>query len=295
MNQNEKIIIFYSESSHEPLLLSLPSAGNFDFRKIDADFSALSPEASKIQQSPAVFFSTLTNQQNFICMEFFPKIQLLIPVSVQTTADAFNSILSQVQRGFDGKLSILDQTIGFRERHQFHITNSTQRWPLIDKVGEFSEKLNCFSGYSQITQTVASELLTNAFYNAPRDSQGLPLTIDRNKEVVLEAGKSIFFEYGDSENYFWISVTDRFGTFNRYTLTEKLLRSKDQPLMPIEHTAGGAGIGLFMVLDLSSQIIFHFNQKAETRVSVRLLKTRRQKVFHSERVSIEIIEKNPNQ
>lgn len=139
--------------------------------------------------------------------------------------------------------------------------------------------------------TIASELLTNAFYNGPKNQDGESKESDRNAEVVLDQNSAVTFSYGEDDKYFWMKVSDPFGTFHRKSLVKQLLKSMNQDQAVVNFGSGGAGIGLFMIFNWSSQLLFQFDPSKETTVLVKLLKTKRRKIFDSERTVLEIIQK----
>ena len=160
----------------------------------------------------------------------------------------------------------------------------------IKDFSDYVDSQNVFQHLSDIVRTVASELLTNAFYNAPVDNEGKTLHSDRSKRVKLPSNKKVEFTYGDDGVHLWMSVRDSYGSFSRLGLLRNLIRCAQNEKLTVRQTGGGAGIGLFMVYSWAAQLKFHFIPGSETFVHVKLLKTKRIKAFDSQKVNIEVIE-----
>ena len=160
----------------------------------------------------------------------------------------------------------------------------------IKDFSDYVDTQNVFQHLSDIVRTVASELLTNAFYNAPVDAEGKTLHSDRSQLVKLPSHKKVEFSYGDDGTHLWLSVRDCYGSFSRLGLLRNLIRCAQNEKLTVRQTGGGAGIGLFMVYSWAAQLKFHFTPGVETFVHVKLLKTKRIKTFDSQKVNIEVIE-----
>lgn len=177
---------------------------------------------------------------------------------------------------------------------EFHISldRSDDRWKLIEDLGNYTETKPVFDGFKDIAKTIASELLTNAFYNAPQDANGNPLQPVRSEGVELIPPRRVEFSYGDDGVYIWIKVSDPFGTFNRAKLLKHLLSCADKDKLVVRDGVGGAGIGLFMVFKWAAELLFVFEPGQTTFVLVKLLKTKRMKIFDNQRAIFEVIERH---
>jgi hypothetical protein len=99
---------------------------------------------------------------------------------------------------------------------------------------------------------VADELLMNAIYDAPVDRMtGQPLYTSRRRAepITLAAGDQPTFSFGTDGQKLVLGITDPFGgltadTVKRY-LAKGLRRGQDQ----IDQKDGGAGLGLFLMLE----------------------------------------------
>lgn len=170
------------------------------------------------------------------------------------------------------------------------LTNSDDRYSIYDKVADYIEENHrVFSEFSDIVTTACSELLSNAFHDAPRDASGEPLYPERDKKVQLPPPHKIQFKFGSSDDeYLWIQVHDTFGTFKKQRLFEALSRAAAER-SALVHARGGAGLGLLMMLNWSSAMYFQFLENQSTSVYCKFKITRRRKIFDSRSSHLHII------
>lgn len=241
---------------------------------------------SKPNSGPSIVISGASNIIELNLMSRFPWIQGIHSVRVdQLSEDCKKLDLVLLQ------LSQAPEEIAPQGQINSFILDQTDKVnSAIKEFSQYVEGQNVFSHLGDIARTVASELLTNAFYNAPVDNEGKPLHSDRSKRVKLPSNKKVEFSYGDDGTHFWLSVRDSYGSFSRLGLLRNLIRCAQYEKLTVRQTGGGAGIGLFMVYCWAAQMRFHFTPGSQTFVHVKLLKTKRIKSFDSQKVSLEIVE-----
>jgi len=271
--------LIYTADEFKEHIDSVPLAG--------ADLVKTAPTATASDGQSAIL-TELSDKDNLVNLLDKPFINCILPVrleSVQTdvvnNVNVFSRVLasstdSVILANHDEKTMIAN----------YSLLQSEERWQVIRDLGEFVLTTGSFDGFDDICKTVASELLTNAFYNAPRDEQGRPLQPNRREIVSLQT--PVTASFGQDEKYVWMKVTDPFGTFSRETLLNNLLKSASVEELNVSFGEGGAGIGLYMVFRWCSQMLFQFHAKKETTVLVKLLKTRRHKIFESQRAIFEV-------
>lgn len=184
-----------------------------------------------------------------------------------------------------------DGVISGTEQYDFSLKRSDERWQHLNQLSDYLRAKPVFETFPDLATTVASELLTNAFYNAPQDASGRPLQPDRAAASFAEDSHSVDLSYGDDGDHVWIRVKDSYGSFNREKLIKHLLTCANRDKLVVKQGEGGAGIGLFMVFRWASELVFIFEPGKQTSVIVRLFKTKRMKVFDSQRVHFEVIER----
>lgn len=275
-------IIYSTEELRELLSTASPSVTNL--------LSPL-PGPSQPTAGHAALVSGLSDKENLEILKDKPLVTCVLPVrqesmqqDIAERADALNKVLvsptptnSVILAGHDERTAVA----------HYSLLQSAERWTVINEFGEFAKAQNCFSDFREICMTVCSELLTNAFYNAPRDAEGKALVTDRKVPVKLK--KPVLASYGQDEKYVWLDVRDPFGTFDRDPLLQCLYKSASVEELTVNMGAGGAGIGLYMVFRWAAQLHFAFQPGKETRVLIKLLKTRRYKVFETQRAILEVV------
>jgi len=171
------------------------------------------------------------------------------------------------------------------------LTNSDAKYSIYDQVADYiDENHRVFTEFSDIVTTACSELLSNAFHDAPRDtSTGEPLYPERDKKVELPPPHKVTFQFGSCENeHFWIKVNDTFGTFRKNRLFEALSRAATDRKALVQ-AKGGAGLGLLMMLNWSSAMYFEFQEDKSTTVYCKFKITRRRKKFDNHTSHLHVI------
>jgi hypothetical protein len=154
--------------------------------------------------------------------------------------------------------------------------------------------LETFEGFQDIVCIVSSEFLTNAFFNAPFTGKSV-VGLDRKANVQLPSARFVTYSLLESEKYLTIQVIDRFGSFSRERLLATLMRCASNEMVQVRTTGFGAGIGVYMVFGWASVMTFSFTPGRETIASVKILKTKRSKLFDLERVLLVIEDKSKAQ
>lgn len=145
--------------------------------------------------------------------------------------------------------------VELRERE---LLDSNDRDSVVTEVRDYLIDLGAGTALANALATVADELVTNAVFNAPRDSAGRALHRGRNRResVALGPDEAVKIKYGCDGRLFGISVTDRFGSFTAEQLRTRLQRCRNGA-PPLRQGSGGAGIGLFSVLNSCSQLVIN--------------------------------------
>ncbi len=119
-----------------------------------------------------------------------------------------------------------------------------------------------------LLKSIVDELLMNAMFDAPRDKNGNPKYADtrRSQRVVLDDGEAPVVEYGVDDDFFGICVTDPFGGLTRETILdymEKRIYSREKH---VDHSGGGAGLGLYHLYKMCDHLIFYVVPDRKTEV-----------------------------
>ncbi len=221
------------------------------------------------------------------------SVNHLLPIHSNITKNLFKRVLEDDWRKIfvqsPEKIFFPENLGNLIEMKLHHVDECTQAY---DKISDYLEDSTCFDGFNEMMITAASELLTNAFYNGPRDTQGKALVADRKVKFALPNHHFIKFSFGKVDEYFWMSVSDNFGTLDRNTLINAMNRAATERTAKIEGV-GGAGLGLIMLFEWASEIGFQLTEGISTTVACRFKMVRRQKEFDAEPSVFHVFTNNP--
>ena len=128
----------------------------------------------------------------------------------------------------------------------------------IAQVSEFAERMGVRRKYREAIEQCLDEMLMNALYDAPVDEQGKQVfaSVDVKTRISLRVDQKAIVQYACDGKQLAISVRDVFGTLERATVLRylhKCLHADQQ----IDRKAGGAGLGLYMMVSSASTVLFH--------------------------------------
>jgi PEGA domain len=138
----------------------------------------------------------------------------------------------------------------------------------ISQISEFAETMGVRRKYREAIEQCLDEMLMNALYDAPVDDQGKPIfsEIPIKTRISLRVEQKVVVQYACDGMQFCISVRDAFGTLERATMLgylHKCLHSEQQ----IDRKAGGAGLGLYLMVNSATSVIFNVLPGIATEVS----------------------------
>lgn len=229
-------------------------------------------------------------QENIHCLKQLPQIDHLIPIQSDTTTALMTRLLDpQRRQNIRVHKEALFLPEQLDETFEFKLQHSKECESYYQKIADYVEGLGCFTGFSELMMTAASELLTNAFYNGKRDPKtGKALVPDRQIKFALDPHEFVTLRYGRQGAYFWLVVTDCFGSLDRLTLINAMDRAATDRT-PRLNTPGGAGLGLIMLFEWSTEMGFSLVRGTSTTVACKFKIARRQKEFDTETSSVHLI------
>jgi len=148
------------------------------------------------------------------------------------------------------------------------VENSGQRKTLIKHVSEHARRCGLRKSYLRNMETLVDELLMNAIWDAPVDSQGKPKYMDqpRYHEVNLLPHEAATLSYGSDGNLLGIAVTDPFGRLDREHAFNYLIKCFRRGNDQIDDKAQGAGLGLYYAFLSVSTLIINVAPGVRTEV-----------------------------
>ena len=137
----------------------------------------------------------------------------------------------------------------------------------IAQISEFAELMGVRRKYRESIEQCLDEMLMNALYDAPVDENGQPLfsEIPTKTRISLRVEQKAVVQYACDGKRFTVSVRDAFGTLERGTVLRylyKCLHAEQQ----IDRKAGGAGLGLYLMANSASALLFNVLPGVATEV-----------------------------
>jgi len=156
----------------------------------------------------------------------------------------------------------------------------SQKQQCLDMVSDYASKLSGFPDFAYNVQCVASELIMNAFFDAPVDrATGLAryTRLARSETVSLDLNEKIIIKLSHDDQRLALSVSDSFGTLKQESVVRSLFRSQRRGEGQMKMIDEGAGVGLYMVMNLASHLVFnvHNGVKTESICLFQITKKRR--------------------
>ena len=151
--------------------------------------------------------------------------------------------------------------------HETNITSTDSKAQAMEELEAFLEHIDCHGTIIPAISLVADELLMNAIFNAPIEGGVRKYsTIDRSHPLVLGPAEQVRFRYACDGKYVAVSVSDNFGSLDREVVIRYLEQAFIGKRAQIEQKQGGAGIGLYLVFNSITQLVFNIEEDQQTEV-----------------------------
>ncbi len=148
------------------------------------------------------------------------------------------------------------------------VSCSDERLDIINEMEEYFRQLGVRRTILRQSSMVMEELLMNAVYDAPTDAQGRPLYnhLPRTQPVVLKTEEQGTLRYACDGLLLAVSVEDPFGALRQETLLKHLEHGFYAPTEFDRPNQGGAGLGLFNIIDVSDLVVINVVPTVKTEV-----------------------------
>jgi hypothetical protein len=151
--------------------------------------------------------------------------------------------------------------------HYARLRDFEGRGKAIDTVLEFAEQSKMRRHVRTAIGQVCEELLMNALYDAPVDSQGNPVfaEVAPRERTRTRSPRPVSIRYAATDDAFAIAVRDRFGRLAKHTIlsyVDKCLHSPNQ----IDRKTYGAGLGLYLVANAAATYVVNVAHGIATEV-----------------------------
>jgi CRP-like cAMP-binding protein len=150
------------------------------------------------------------------------------------------------------------------------ILASRQRAELLTDVDQYFEKLGVRRSNRDRMHTVLEEMLMNAIYDAPTDSEGKAIYnhLPRTTELSLRPEEQGLLRFATDGMIVAVSVQDPFGSLRGSTLLKYLEHNYAGQTNPThaDEKKGGAGRGLHQIVENSDLVVFNVDPRKRTEV-----------------------------
>jgi hypothetical protein len=175
-----------------------------------------------------------------------------------------------ISRLLYGDLFGLDKAMpwGVR-RYSIPVGDYQEKSLAIATVSDFAAAMGVRKKYRDQIEQCLDEMLMNALYDAPVDSDGKPLyaEVSVRDRVNLRGVEKVIVEYACDGERFALAVRDNYGSLRKNTVLaylDKCLHADGAE--QIDHKAGGAGLGLFLIANAATEVSFHVFRGQGTEV-----------------------------
>jgi hypothetical protein len=151
--------------------------------------------------------------------------------------------------------------------HYLRLRDFEGRGKAIDTVLEYAEASKIRRQVRLAIGQVCEELLMNALYDAPVDSDGKSVfaDVDPHDRTRTRSPRPVSIRYAATEDKFAIAVRDRFGRLAKNTILayiDKCIHSPNQ----IDRKTYGAGLGLYLVANAAASYVVNVAYGIATEV-----------------------------
>ncbi|MEO8840489.1 MAG: PEGA domain-containing protein [Kofleriaceae bacterium] len=219
----------------------------------------------------------LSGDARVICI--LPRSNLAAVVDTMQSSDRVAGLLTTEQfdsrelsalatRVLAGDIFGLEKLINWGTQVHNQLVGDYQEKSLaISQISEFAELMGVRRKYRESIEQCVDEMLMNALYDAPVDEHGHPLfsEIPTKTRISLRVEQKVVVQYACDGKRFAVSVRDAFGTLERATVLRylhKCLHAEQQ----IDRKVGGAGLGLYLMVNSATIVLFNVLPKVATEV-----------------------------
>lgn len=148
------------------------------------------------------------------------------------------------------------------------VTSSRQKDALLAAVANYADGLGIGRRLVHVAESVADELIMNAVYNAPTDDEGERPYAARPRTEPVDLGdhEHATFTFACDGRHLVLAMRDPFGSLTGETVRSYLHRCFAMGRDQIEAKSGGAGIGLYFIVEALNKIIINISPGRGTEV-----------------------------
>ncbi len=230
----------------------------FDFDSLRASMGQLMTQVGTVKPGPAVLVVTATRDKSDL-IELLSQDGLTNLVAKNIDFDP-DELIVTVQKILRDDIFKLEKylTWGISPAEET-IRSSADKERILERVGNYLNDIGCNRRLIGLAKGVADEFIMNAVYNAPVEANGKPkyAARARSEVVYLEPGEEARFRFASDGITLAMSIEDRFGRLDPWTVTSYLRRCFMKGADQIDQKDGGAGLGLYCVFESLNHLIIN--------------------------------------
>lgn len=242
----------------------------YDILCADEDFIDLIRAAHDSHPPIDTVFMTSNETSTYINqLKENPFIRNVVSYSEEDKTFTLKDILTTVSKLVTKDIFGLEKYLNWGvEIHESAITGSIERESIISSMEETLKTLGMRHKVISHCSRVAEELLMNTIYDAPVDSEGNSLYnhLSRTVDVELRPEQQGKFRYACDGTMLAISVEDPFGRLDRKTILDYLSHCYSPQNTMINTEKGGAGLGLFEIMETTDLLVINVKPAIKTEV-----------------------------
>jgi hypothetical protein len=184
-----------------------------------------------------------------------PRVISWIGGIPEVDADGIWSTLDHLS---SGRFLTLDHLLGpSAQIVSAYETSSAAKDRHTERMTEFFAPLE-LPEFLQIAMDVAlDELFTNAVYNAPIDATGTRPNAAASRTLQVTSERPFVIRFGVDDDFVAVAVRDLYGSLPLPRIIERLRRCYSVGGATIENKEGGAGLGVFMLLQSATRLVIN--------------------------------------
>ncbi|MBF0288887.1 MAG: response regulator [SAR324 cluster bacterium] len=262
----------------------------YDIICANADLIALVDQGrAQYPDSHFVFITSEDAPAYLSTLRKYPFLSNIVSRNDEDRTFTLKNMLTTVSKLLNKDLFGLEKYLNWGvEVYQFPIVNSTIRAGLIERMEVDLSRLGVRKKLLDQCSAVAEELLLNAIYDAPTNTEGKSIYnhLSRSDMVELKPEEQGIFRYACDGLLVGISVEDPFGAFSRDVILDYLESCYEGRWGALQQDKGGAGLGLFQSLEMADLIVWNVKPKIRTEVialfniAPQVTKSRKTTSFH---------------
>ncbi|MGK5092437.1 7TM diverse intracellular signaling domain-containing protein [Deltaproteobacteria bacterium TL4] len=242
----------------------------YDIICTNAELITLARDAIAINPEIKTMFMTSENAPVYLpILEEYPFLSNIVSRNDEDRAFTLKNIFTTVSKLVSNDLFGLEKYLSWGvEVRQHTVNRSATRHEWTEEMENYFTQMGVRRSIVTKCAMIAEELLMNAIYDAPVDAKGTPLYnhLSRTTEIHLKPQEQGKFRYACDGLLVAVSVEDPFGAFDRKTILSYLKSCYEGKAGSLQINKGGAGRGLFQIIETSDLVVFNVKPKVRTEV-----------------------------